>query len=228
MVYRVKPAVPFQQMFRWNLRGWNGVTRKRTQARRHRWPDSRAILEELKDNLVDAKSSSSGSDRGYLPKQHRPDRFLCFRSSGKHNILTHFPKDPNCEICRRTKITRAPRKRRVNNDIPRAPKFGDIITADPKVLSEEGESRNNHRYAIVVPDLAIQLKATYAKQDLHKKRLRKFPDPEENPKVIHTDNSLEFSIACENTQWNTSASTPHRAEMNCIAENAARRVQEGT
>ena len=27
---------------------------------------------------------------------------------GKHNVHTHFPKDRNCEICKRTKITRAP------------------------------------------------------------------------------------------------------------------------
>ena len=26
---------------------------------------------------------------------------------GKHSIYTHFPKDRNCEICKRTKITRA-------------------------------------------------------------------------------------------------------------------------
>ena len=26
---------------------------------------------------------------------------------GKHRVKTHFPKDRNCEICLRTKITRA-------------------------------------------------------------------------------------------------------------------------
>ena len=26
---------------------------------------------------------------------------------GKHSVYTHFPKDRNCEICTRTKITRA-------------------------------------------------------------------------------------------------------------------------
>ena len=26
---------------------------------------------------------------------------------GKHSVETHFPKDRNCEICQRTKITRA-------------------------------------------------------------------------------------------------------------------------
>ena len=31
----------------------------------------------------------------------------------------------------------------------RATEFGDLITADHKVLDEEGESRNNHRYAVV-------------------------------------------------------------------------------
>ena len=25
---------------------------------------------------------------------------------GKHSVYTHFPKDRNCEICRRTKMTR--------------------------------------------------------------------------------------------------------------------------
>ena len=31
---------------------------------------------------------------------------------GKHNVHTHFPKDRNCEISKRTKITRAPCRRR--------------------------------------------------------------------------------------------------------------------
>ena len=32
--------------------------------------------------------------------------------------------------------------------------FGDLTTADHKVLSDNCESRNNHRYAVVVQDLA--------------------------------------------------------------------------
>ena len=34
--------------------------------------------------------------------------------------------------------------------------FGDLITADHNVLSDNCESRNNHRYAVVVQDLATQ------------------------------------------------------------------------
>ena len=32
--------------------------------------------------------------------------------------------------------------------VPRAVNFGDLITADHKVLSDNCESRNNHRYAV--------------------------------------------------------------------------------
>ena len=38
----------------------------------------------------------------------------------------------------------------------RAEKFGDLITADHKLLSEGCESRNKHRYAVVVQDLGTQ------------------------------------------------------------------------
>ena len=48
------------------------------------------------------------------------------------------------------------------------------------------------------------------------------------PKVIHTDNSLEFDKSCEELSWNHCTSTPHRSETNAIAERAVRRVKEGT
>ena len=83
---------------------------------------------------------------------------------GKHSVKTHFPKDRNCEICKRTKITRvtrAPCRRRNGEAVPRAVNFGDLIKADHKVLSDNCESRNNHRYAIVVQDLATQWIQSY-------------------------------------------------------------------
>ena len=80
---------------------------------------------------------------------------------GKHSVYTHFPKDRNCEICQRTKITRAPCRRRIGRVVPRAEIFGGVITADHKVLSEGCESRNNHRYAVVVQDLATHWIQSY-------------------------------------------------------------------
>ena len=89
---------------------------------------------------------------------------------GKHRVKTHFQKGRNCEICQRTKITRAPCRRRIGGVVLRAENFGDFITADYKVLSEGCESRNNHRYAVVVQDLATQWIQSYpCKQKLHRK-----------------------------------------------------------
>ena len=64
-------------------------------------------------------------------------------------------------ICMRTKITRAPCSKRTGEAILRAENFGDLITADHKVLSEGCESRNDHRYAVVVQDLATEWILSY-------------------------------------------------------------------
>ena len=154
-------------------------------------------------------------------------RTLC-----KHSVYTRFPEDRHCEICQRTKVTRAPCRRRICGGLPRAENFGDLITADHKGLRENCESRNNHRYAVVVQDLATQLIQSYpckTKTSQEAQRiLQKFLEPDRKPKVIYTDNSLEFGKSCEDFSWNHCTSTPHRSETNGIAERAVRRVKKGT
>ena len=131
---------------------------------------------------------------------------------GKHSINTHFPKDRNCEICKRTKIIRAPCRRHAGRIVLRAENFDDLITADHKILSEGCESRNNHRYAIVVQDLATQWIQSYpckTKTSQETQRtLQKFLEPNTKREVTHTDNSLEFGKACEDLSWNHCTSTP--------------------
>ena len=114
-------------------------------------------LQEFRENLVDDRvpedrdSHASSSHEVSL----EPTSTRC-EDLGTHSVYTHFPKDRHCEICQRTKITRAPCRRRNGGAVPRAEKFGDLITADHKVLSDNCESRNNHGYAVVVQDLAAQ------------------------------------------------------------------------
>ena len=78
---------------------------------------------------------------------------------------------------------------------------GDLITADHKVLCESCESRNNHRFATVVQDLATQWIQSYpckTKTSQETERsLQKFLEPKRKPKVIYSDNSLEFGKICE-------------------------------
>ena len=190
-------------------------------------------LQEFRENLVDdeiplqgGSHASSSHEVSLEPTTKRREDL------GKHNVHTHFPKDRNCEICKRTKITRAPCRRRNGEAVPRAVNFGDLITADHKVLSDNCESRNNHRYAVVVQDLATQWIQAYPCKNKTsqetQRSLQKFLEPERKPKVIYTDNSLEFGKACEDLSWNHCTSTPHRSETNGIAERAVRRVKEGT
>ena len=115
--------------------------------------------EEFKDNLVDesfAEHRDASSSSHELPSEPRAKVV-----SGKHSIFTHFPKDRNCDICLRTQITSASCRRRTGTVVPRAEHFGDLITADHKFLSEEIESRNNLRHAVVVQDWATQWLQSY-------------------------------------------------------------------
>ena len=144
-------------------------------------PEIPEWLQEFRENLVDdeiplqgGSHASSSHEASLEPTTKRREDL------GKHNVHTHCPKDRNCEICKRTKITRAPCRRRKGEAVPRADNFGDLITADHKVLSDNCESRNNHRYAVVVQDLATQwIQHIRAKTKLHKK-------PEKLTKVLGT------------------------------------------
>ena len=66
-------------------------------------------LQEFKENLVDDRvpehrdsHASSSHEVSLEPTSTRSEDL------GKHSVYTHFTKGRNCEICRKTKITRAP------------------------------------------------------------------------------------------------------------------------
>ena len=69
-------------------------------------------LQEFKKNLVDHEiplqgdsHASSSHEASLEPTTKRREDL------GKHNVHTQFPKDRNCEICKRTKINRTPSRR---------------------------------------------------------------------------------------------------------------------
>ena len=190
-------------------------------------------LQEFTEILVDGEIPKHGGSHASSSHEVSLEPIFMRREDlCKHSVYTHFPKDRNCEICQRIKITRAPCRRRNGEAVPRAEKFGDLITADHMVLSDNCESRNNHRCAVVVQDLATQWIQAYpckTKTSQETQRsLQKFLEPHRKPKVIYTDNSLEFGKSCEDLSWNHCTSTPHRSETNGIAERAVRGVKDGT
>ena len=173
-------------------------------------------LQEFRENLVDERvpecrdSHASSSHEPSL--QPTPTRSV---DLGKHSVYTHFIKTDIARFARGTKL--------------QGPRAEDaLITADHKVLSEGCESRNTHssicnRGARLGhprdPVISVKTKNFSGNKRVCKSSWK--------PKVINTDNSLEFGKACEDLSWNHCTSTPHRSETNGIAERAVRRVKEG-
>ena len=79
---------------------------------------------------VHGDSHASSSHEASVEPTFKRREDLC-----KHSVYTHFPQDRNCEICQRTKITRAPCRRRNGGAVTRAENFGDLVTADHDMQS---------------------------------------------------------------------------------------------
>ena len=150
---------------------------------------------------------------------------------GKHTVYTRFPKDRNCEICKWTKIARAPCRIRNGGAVPRAVNFGDLITEDHKDLSDNCESRTNQRYAIVEQDLATQWIQAYPCKNKTSQDIQlsfKVPGTqEESWSHLHWQ-FLGIRQSLWSSSWNHCTSTPNRSSTIGIAERALRRVKEGT
>ena len=113
-------------------------------------------LEEF--NLEDTELHAS-AHRSQNSDSERPTKVAT--KSRRHSIYTHSPKDRNCEVCLRTKMTRTPCRRRTGEALHCAEKFGDLMTADHNVFNEGCESRDNRRYSAAIQDLATQWIQSY-------------------------------------------------------------------
>ena len=80
---------------------------------------------------------------------------------------------------------------------------------------------------ILMKNNRIRAKTKKTSQET-KKSLQKFLEQSHKPKVIYSDNSMEFGRACEDLSWNHRTSTARRSETSGIAERAVRPVKEGT
>ena len=188
-------------------------------------------LQEFRENLVDERVP--GHRDSHASSSHDPS-LEPMRSVdlGKHSVYTHFPEVRNCEICQRTKITRAPCRRTYWQSRTSCRKFWWFNYSRSQSSQWQLRISKNHRYALVVQDLATQWIQSYPCKNKTsqetQRSLQKFLGPERKPKVIYTDNSLEFGKACVDLSWNHCTSTPRRSQTNGIAERAVRRVKEGT
>ena len=137
----------------------------------------RDLLEwlEFADNLEEAELVASA----HISRESNsePPREV---ASGKHSIFTHFQRPQLRGLQEKTKITRAPCRKRSGEAPLRAERFGHVTTADYTFLNEDGESRNNQRYSVVVQDLKF-LRASKKSQCISSMLHRTLLDPQLSP-----------------------------------------------
>ena len=85
----------------------------------------------MDDRVPERRDSHASSSHGL---SFEPTRSA---DLGKHSVFTHFPNYRNCEICKRHQNAEGHRAEDVlAKSVLRSENFGDLITADHKVLSE--------------------------------------------------------------------------------------------
>ena len=148
----------------------------------------------LPERLVGAEASASECEARVLSEPCRSVSLYRKRGSRKHNVFTHFPIGPEF---RRTQtepeITRVPCRRRTKKcHSPRS----QVCRPDhglPQNPQRRGKTRDTHRYAVIVQDLATEWTQSYqckTKSSERKKTTRSlqtFLESNVSSKVMQTD-----------------------------------------
>ena len=93
------------------------------------------------------------------------------------------------------------------------------MAADHKVPTEEGEARNNHRYAVVIQDPATRwILSNLCKTRLHEKRKRAYQSFSSR---LKSRKSFTLTVRLKNLSWNHNTS-------NTPSTQNERRLKEGT
>ena len=90
------------------------------------------------------------------------------QSRGNHIVFTHYLQDPNCDVCKKTKTSRARCniKHEKNVDgIALSTKCGDLITEEHNILNVENETKCGHRNALIVQNVFTTLIQSYPTQN---------------------------------------------------------------
>ena len=173
--------------------------------------------------VEDALANEENQD----PEPSRRDRL--------NHLLTHLPKDPNCDICNEGKMRQRPARRR-NPVLPREPKeWGDTLLADhltvggkkpDLALSVDGE-----RYGLLLKDLGSNLKDLFPSKKKTRAScvmaIREFGGTT-RWQTFASDNAPELISAARDEFMTHATSTPWRPESNGLIEREIGITSDGT
>ena len=61
------------------------------------------FTDRLTEKAVDSSSSAQGEKVPEAPPSRVPAKIQINKFGAKYYVFTHFPTDPNCQVCKRTK-----------------------------------------------------------------------------------------------------------------------------
>ena len=119
-------------------------------------PAHEVVEEQSHDEKLPSVATDAGRDTLAEDTKSRKS-IIGSQPRGNHNVFTHYPKGLNCEVCKKSKTTKTRTKRRGKpkksvDGIAPSTKFGDLVTADHKILNVENESRCGRKDALIVQD----------------------------------------------------------------------------
>ena len=142
-----------------------------------------------------------------LERDSRSSRTMSSSSPTKKRIseitrFTHLPKNPKCEVYKRSKITKTPcTKTKKQSHTSRKECLLTLDTTDHKTPNEDDESHNNQWIASIISILTTQWLHNLSRSTKfsHKttRSWEKFLDLNVSPSVIYTDNPLKLWEVCE-------------------------------
>ena len=165
---------------------------KTRTAIKHRIRHLPESFEEFTENLEDEEVPTL-ANTSHDSDSERPTTV----AARQRSIHTHVPKDKHCEVCKRTKITRAPCRKRTGH----------------KVLNAGSESRHNHRYSnrgtrfcySVIQSYPCETKTLSGNGKIYGHFSRRLKSLKSFTLTIRWN----VGKSCEDLSWNHRTSTPH-------------------
>ena len=159
------------------------------------------------------------------------------RAMSLQHMMTHYPKNPHCPVCQRSKMQQAHcpdrSKRPGNGSLGDLKEFGDALTADHfDAKTEVDKGVGGETFGFVVHDCFTNYTDCFPLVSKHSNNnitaLNDFTGGNIWAKSFHADGAPEIKSAVEWLGWPFDPATPGRPSTNGIAEGKVKRVLNGT
>ena len=162
--------------------------------------------------------------------RERGEAALRDEATSLQHLMCHPPKNPFCETCNRAKN---PSRQKGGSTQVEAKKFGDHLTADHLITSDDREiGIDQSRVALVVRDVATDFRSVYpaARKTSHQcvMAFQNFVRAGESVNIFYSDRAPELVKAADQLEWKHVQSTNYISKTNAIAERSVRAIIEGT